>query len=82
MRGDTATTVLKAALYEHLGGERPRVYELPGFTQRFDDFLAGLEKRKGMHAILLMLTGRDGRGYVYDGILDFNLTGNTLVAVK
>jgi len=82
MRGDTATTVLKAALHEHLGGERPRVYELPGFTQRFDDFLAGLEKQKGMQAILLMVAGRDGRGYVYDGIVDLNLTGSTVVAVK
>lgn len=81
LRHETATSIFRAALEEYLSPQRRRVHEIPGFTKRFDDFLDGLTKGRGMQAALFVVEGRDGR-YVYDGIFDPNSTNSSLVAVK
>jgi hypothetical protein len=81
-RGETATAVLRAALEQYLGGDRYRVYELPGFTTRFDSFLKERLKQRGKPPVALLVQGREGRGYVYEGTIDFNCTADGVVAVR
>jgi hypothetical protein len=81
LRHETATAVFRAALEEYLAPARRRVHELPGFTKRLDDFLTDLAKRPGKQAVLFIVEERSGR-HVYDGILDAENTGDSLVALR
>ena len=79
--GVTATNIIRDALEDRLGGGRRRVYELAGYTTRFDEFLDGLSKKHGKQPILLMVVGRDARPYVYDGFLH-HFPGGSVVGIK
>lgn len=81
-RAETATAVLRTALEEHLGGDRRRVFELPGFTAAFAAFLGEREGKRGKHHVALMVQGRDGVGYVYDGTIAFDHSVDGVVAIR
>ena len=58
-----------------------KVYELPGFSKSFDDFLESKElKRNNGMALLLVEDG--GNRALYRGYIDFNLTVGGLIVLR
>ena len=80
-RGMTLAGMVRRALEDFLVPPQ-RVYELPGFSKEFNNFLESkdLGKRNGM-ALLLVEDG-GGNKALYRGYIDFNLSVAGLVVLR
>jgi hypothetical protein len=79
-RGMTLAGIVRRALEDFLVPPQ-KVYELPGFSKEFNDFLENkdLKTRNGT-ALLLVEDG--GNRSLYRGHIDFNLSASSLVALR
>ena len=79
-RGMTLAGIVRRALEDFLVPPQ-RVYELPGFSKEFNDFLESkdLRSRKGM--ALLLVEDSGGNKALYRGYIDFKLSVAGLVVL-
>jgi hypothetical protein len=76
-RGVSVTTFMRQALQDSVA-PRARMFERPGFSEKFDAFLKPLRRQ----SVLILVTPDDGRNRAFfEGPIDPNLTNESLVAV-
>jgi hypothetical protein len=79
-RGITMTAFVRQALVEKLYPAQ-RVFQAPGFTQQFDDFLRE-RLQEQLPRVLIFVRDDGGNRAMYHGFLDKQKTGGGVVAVR
>lgn len=77
-RGMTVTGVVRQALQETIT-PAGRIYQHPGLSEAFEKFL---EDARGKRVMLLVIDERSGLRYFFEGILDQDLTNESIVAIS
>jgi hypothetical protein len=79
-RGTTLAGSVRRALEDFLVPPQ-RVFELPGLSKKFDEFLETQERKKGNEMVLLLVEDGGNRA-LYQGYVDFNLSTSGLVVLR
>ena len=80
-RGMTLTGLVRRSLEEFVVPS-PRVFELPGFTKAFDEFLTSKDLQDRRGRALLLVVDDGGHRAMYPGYIDFNLISGGIVGIN